>query len=99
LSHDLFRHNQDAYRTSLKLLNEKGKSASVSYLDNQRDMADEIFDRNAASQMKLGEAVVLGILNSPGYILSVFSYKENLKKYESRIKKSGNAAVQKQQTP
>ncbi len=52
-------------------------ATSIRYLDNQRDMADEIFDGNVASQMTLGEAIVLGILNSPEYILSVFSYREN----------------------
>ncbi len=71
-----------------------GTSAtSVRYLDNQRDMADELFDGNIASQMTLGEAIVRGILNSPKYILSVFSYKENLEKYQEKIRRTRNSAA------
>ena len=68
-------------------------ATSVRYLDNQRDMADELFDGNIASQISLGEAIVRGILNSPKYILSVFSYKENLEMYETRIQNLRNRAV------
>lgn len=49
-------------------------ATNIRYLDNQRDMADELFDGNIASEMTLGEAIVRGILNAPTYILSVFSY-------------------------
>ena len=49
-------------------------------------MADELFDGNIASQMSLGEAIVRGILNSPKYVLSVFSYQQDLKKYQHRIR-------------
>ena len=68
-------------------------ATSVRYLDNQRDMADELFDGNVASHMTLGEAIVRGILNTPKYILSIFSYKENLEKYETRIQAQRNRAV------
>lgn len=64
-------------------------ATSVRYLDNQRDMADELFDGNIASEMSLGEAIVRGILNPPKYVLSVYSYHEELKKYEYRIRRSG----------
>lgn len=40
-------------------------ATNIRYLDNQRDMADELFDGNIASQMSLGEAIVRGILNPP----------------------------------
>ena len=57
-------------------------STAIRYLDNQRDMAEELFDTNIASEMKLGEAIVLGILKSQTYILSVCSYQADLKKYK-----------------
>lgn len=60
-------------------------ATNVRYLDNQRDMADELFDSNIASQMSLGEAIVRGILNPPKYVLSVFSYQKDLEKYQQRI--------------
>ena len=51
-----------------------GMSATaIRYLDNQRNMADELFDGNIASEMTLGETIVRGILNAPKYVLSLFS--------------------------
>ncbi|MBR1765147.1 MAG: Helicase associated domain protein [Ruminococcus sp.] len=61
-------------------------ATAIRYLDNQRDMTDELFDGNVASEMTLGEAIVRGILNPPKYILSVFSIQKDLEKYESRVK-------------
>lgn len=49
-------------------------ATAIRYLDNQRDMTDELFDGNIASEMTLGEAIVRGILSPPKYILSIFSY-------------------------
>ena len=45
-------------------------ATAIRYLDNQRDMTDELFDGNVASEMTLGEAIVRGILAPPKYILS-----------------------------
>ena len=61
-------------------------ATAIRYLDNQRDMADELFDGNVASEMTLGEAIVKGILNPPKYVLSVFSYQKDLGKYEKRVR-------------
>ena len=52
-------------------------ATNIRYLDNQRDMADELFDGNVASEMTLGEAIVRGILNPPKYVLSVFQYQKD----------------------
>ena len=48
-------------------------ATSIRYLDNRRDMADELFDGNVASEMTLGEAVVRGILTPPTYVISMYS--------------------------
>lgn len=72
-----------------------GLSAThIRYLDNQRNMAEELFDGNIASEMTLGEAIVRGILNKPKYITALFSYKSELKKYENRVMRTKNRAVQ-----
>lgn len=63
-------------------------ATNVRYLDNQRDMAQELFDGNIASQMSLGEAIVRGILNPPKYVLSMYYYQNTLEKYERRVKKA-----------
>lgn len=47
-----------------------GLSATpIRYLDNQRNMADELFDGNIASEMSLLKAIDCGILNPPKYIV------------------------------
>ena len=51
-------------------------ATAIRYLDNQRDMTDELFDGNIASEMTLGDAIVRGILDPPKYILSIFSYQK-----------------------
>lgn len=56
-------------------------ATSVRYLDNQRDMAEELFDGSIASEMTLGEAIVRGILKAPIYVSTVYSYKNELEKY------------------
>ena len=65
-------------------------ATNIRYLDNQRDMAAELFDGNVASRMTLGEAIVRGILNPPKYIMSVYSYRDELEKYEQKIGCSHN---------
>ena len=71
-------------------------ATNIRYLDNQRDMADELFDGNVASEMTLGEAIVRGILNPPKYILSVYSYQKDLEKYEKRVQSAKSKAVRDQ---
>ncbi len=68
-------------------------ATAIRYLDNQRNMADELFDDNVASEMTLGEAIVRGILNPPTYVLSMYSYQKELKKYENRIKNAKSKIV------
>ncbi len=68
-------------------------ATAVRYLDNQRDMSDELFDGNVASEMTLGEAIVRGILNPPKYVLSVFSYQKDLERYQRRVSNAQSPAV------
>lgn len=60
-------------------------ATSVRYLDGQRNMADELFDGNVASEMTLGEAIVRGILPAPKYVVGLYSYQKELEKYQRRI--------------
>ena len=53
-------------------------ATNIRYLDNQRNMADELFDGNVASEMTLGEAIVRGILPAPKYVTTVFRYGRDL---------------------
>lgn len=53
-------------------------ATSIRYLDNQRDMADELFEGNVASEMTLGEAIVKGVWLGK----SIYTQK---KKYEQGL--------------
>jgi len=68
-------------------------ATNIRYLDNQRNMADELFDGNIASEMTLGEAIVRGILNPPKYVLSVYSYQNDLETYQRRARQAKNKVV------
>ena len=68
-------------------------ATAIRYLDNQRDMADELFDGNVASEMTLGESIVRGILAAPKYVLSVFSYQKDLERYKARVGRAKNRAM------
>lgn len=68
-------------------------ATNVRYLDNQRNMADELFDGNIASEMTLGEAIVKNILLPPLYITSIYSYRKDLEKYQKRVNKAKNSGV------
>lgn len=71
-------------------------ATAIRYLDNQRNMVDELFDGNIASEMTLGEAIVRGILNPPKYVMSVFAYQEDYKKLESRVRHTKSRATRDQ---
>ena len=60
-------------------------ATNIRYLDNNRDMAEELFDSRVASNMTLGEAVVMGILPAPKYVPTVYQYQKALAKYQARV--------------
>lgn len=68
-------------------------ATAIRYLDNQRNMADELFDGNIASEMTLGEAIVRGILNPPKYVMSVFAYQEDYNRLKRRVRSVKSKAV------
>ena len=56
-------------------------ATNIRYLDNNRDMAEELFDGHIASEMTLGEAIVRGILPAPKYVTTVYQYQKELARY------------------
>ena len=63
-----------------------GLSATpIRYLDEQRDMADELFDGHVASSLTLGEAIAAGILPAPRYVMSVYRYEKEIEAYAGRV--------------
>ena len=68
-------------------------ATNIRYLDNQRDMAWELFDGNIASELTLGEAIARDILPMPKYVLSIYSYEKEWKKYKEKVQRAKNKAV------
>lgn len=69
-------------------------ATSIRYLDNNRDMAEELFDGHIASEMTLGEAIVRGVLPAPKYVTTVFRYQNELAKYQARVDSLRSPGVQ-----
>lgn len=69
-------------------------ATNIRYLDNQRDMAEELFEGYIASEMTLGEAILKGILQAPTYVTSLYSYQEEYKRWQRRTASMGNKALQ-----
>ncbi len=71
-------------------------ATNIRYLDNRRDMADELFDGNVASEMTLGEAMAKNILPAPKYVISIYSYKEELKRLSKKVEKEQKPELRRQ---
>lgn len=69
-------------------------ATNVRYLDNNRDMAEELFNGHVASEMTLGEAIVRGVLPAPKYVTTVFKYKQDLARYQSRVDNLRSPGIQ-----
>lgn len=68
-------------------------ATNIRYLDNQRDMAEELFEGHVASEMTLGEAIAREILPAPMYIISMYSYKQELERVQKRIRNEKNPGM------
>ena len=65
-----------------------GVSATpIRYLDDNRNMAEELFDNNIASEISLVEAVSKGILPLPTYINAIYSFEQNIQEIQNKINK------------
>lgn len=68
-------------------------ATNVRYLDNMRDMAEELFEGHIASELSLGEAIVRGILPAPKYVTTVFKYQTELERYQKQVRTMRPAAL------
>jgi superfamily II DNA or RNA helicase len=71
-------------------------ATNIRYLDGQRDMAEEIFDGQIASEMTLGAAIAGNILPAPTYVVSMYSYQEAFRKLKKRTESVRNPALRKE---
>ena len=68
-------------------------ATNIRYLDNQRNMAEEIFDGKIASEMTLGEAIAREILPAPKYVTAMYSYQKQLDQLKKRIQALANQGL------
>lgn len=68
-------------------------ATNIRYLDNQRNMAEEIFNGKIASEMTLGEAIVREILPEPKYVIAMYSYRKELEQLKKRIQTLSNQGL------
>ena len=73
-----------------------GTSATpIRYLDNERDMSDELFDGCVASELSLNEAIVRKILPMPIYVSALYTFSEEINRLKEKIENSNNEDVNK----
>ena len=73
-----------------------GTSATpIRYLDNERDMSDELFDSNTAVNLSLAEAIVKEILPMPKYISALYTFDEEIINLKNKIISSQNSEEEK----
>lgn len=86
---ELLDFNKDAYVLGLS-------ATPVRYLDNKRDMSEELFEGNVSSHITLPKAIAEGILPPPMYINAIYSFKEDLDRIENKIKNMKDEKRQKE---
>jgi len=65
-----------------------GLSATpIRYFDKSRNMAEELFEDNIASEMSLEEAINEGILPNAKYVSALYGYSEDLEKMKFNIER------------
>ena len=60
----------------------------VRHLDGERNMADELFEGNVASEITLGEAMSRNILPIPTYVTGLFDFSSTARSVEEKISAS-----------
>lgn len=66
-----------------------GTSATpIRYLDDRRNMVEELFEGNVASSLDLFEAIARGILPAPKYIEALYDITSDISALESNVSKT-----------
>ena len=68
-------------------------ATAVRYLDNNRDLAEELFNGCVASEMSLGEAIVRRILPAPKYVVTAYMYQNEMVRLRERIERASSQAT------
>ena len=63
-------------------------ATDIRYLDNERNMSDELFEGNIVSTLTIGQAWARDILKAPVYVCGLISFDETRSEQEKRIRES-----------
>lgn len=63
-------------------------ATDIRYLDERRNMSDELFEGHVVSTLTIGEAWARNILQSPIYVCTLESFEETERSYRQRIGES-----------
>lgn len=73
-----------------------GTSATpIRYLDNERDMSDELFNGNVAINLPLVEAIIKDILPMPKYISALYTFEDEVENLKNKVINSHNSDEEK----
>lgn len=68
-----------------------GTSATpIRFLDNERNMSDELFDGNVVVNLSLAEAIVRKILPTPKYISALYTLDDEVVSLKNKVNNSAN---------
>ncbi len=93
---EFHRTGADEWGAAVRLLIDSQPQAKVlgttatpiRYLDGERDMSDELFNKNVASQLSIAEAWNRHILPIPTYVTGIFNFDKIVNEANARIDKS-----------
>lgn len=102
---ELHRAGADKWGEGVKKLISFNKTAKVlgttatpiRYLDNRRNMVEELFDGNIANSLDLFESMARGILPTPKYIEALYDISTDLTSLENEINRSTTSLKKKQE--
>lgn len=75
-----------------------GTSATnIRFLDNNRDMAEELFDGNIVNNLSLPQAIVKKILPMPKYISALYTFENEVSNLKDKVNNSKNTDEEKEE--
>lgn len=73
-----------------------GTSATnIRFLDNNRDMADELFDGNVVTNLSLAEAIIKKIVAMPKYVSALYTFEDEVEALKNKVNNSKNTNEEK----
>jgi superfamily II DNA or RNA helicase len=75
-----------------------GTSATnIRFLDNNRDMAEELFEGNVVTNLTLAEAIVKNILPIPKYVSALYTFNDEINGLKNKVENSKNTDEDKEE--